>query len=130
MKFCFRDINSLIHKDFRHRTDISLIKRFQDTPLSWDDYQTMVTITHNLNMTSVAMPFDDFSVEKCAELGIQIIEIPTSNIIDWPLIKKIVTIKKPTLIATSNCSLLDLDDVVSFFCDRDIPLCINHCIAF
>jgi hypothetical protein len=49
MKFCFRDFNSLIHKDFRHRADISLIKRFQDTPLSWDDYQTMATVTHNLN---------------------------------------------------------------------------------
>jgi sialic acid synthase SpsE len=46
------------------------------------------------------------------------------------LIKKIATIKKPILIAASNCSLLDLDDVVSFFCDRDIPLCINHCIPF
>jgi N-acetylneuraminate synthase len=129
LKFQFRDVDRFIHKDFRNRTDIRYIKKTLDTQLSWADYQTMVTAVRNANMISMATPFDEVSVEKCVELGIQIIKIASSDIKDWFLIEKIATTKKPVIISTGGSSLRDLDDVVSFFANRNIPLAINHCVS-
>ena len=129
MKFQFRDVDSFIHKDFRHRTDIRYIKKTLDTQLSWADYQKMVTAVRNSSMISMATPFDEASVEKCVELGIQIIKIASSDIKDWFLIEKIATTKKPVIISTGGSSLRDLDDLVSFFFKRSIPLAINHCVS-
>ena len=129
MKFQFRDVDSFIHKDFRARTDIRYIKKTLDTQLSWADYQKMVTAVRNASMISMATPFDETSVEKCVELGIQIIKIASSDIKDWFLIEKIATTKKPVIISTGGSSLRDLDDIVSFFAKRNIPLAINHCVS-
>ena len=129
MKFQFRDVDSFIHKNFRHRTDIRYIKKTLDTQLSWADYQKMVTAVRNSSMISMATPFDEASVEKCVELGIQILKIASSDIKDWFLIEKIATTKKPVIISTGGSSLRDLDDLVSFFFKRSIPLAINHCVS-
>jgi N-acetylneuraminate synthase len=129
MKFQFRDVGRFIHKDFRHRTDIRYIKKTLDTELSWDDYQKMTQAVRNASMISMATPFDEVSVEKCVELGIQIIKIASSDIKDWFLIEKIATTGKPVIISTGGSSLRDLDDIVSFFGKRNIPLAINHCVS-
>ncbi len=129
MKFQFRDVDSFIHKDFRHRTDLRYIKKTLDTQLGWEDYQRMVTAVRNSSMISMATPFDETSVEKCTELGIQIIKIASSDIKDWFLIEKIAATKKPVIISTGGSSLRDLDDIVAFFAKRNIPLAINHCVS-
>jgi sialic acid synthase SpsE len=129
MKFQFRDVDSFIHKDFRNRTDIRYIKKTLDTQLTWPDYQQLVSAVRNSSMISMATPFDETSVEKCVELGIQIIKIASSDIKDWFLIEKIAATKKPVIISTGGSSLRDLDDVVSFFGKRNIPLAINHCVS-
>ncbi|HQT47700.1 MAG TPA: N-acetylneuraminate synthase family protein [Acidocella sp.] len=129
MKFQFRDVDSFIHKDFRHRTDIRYIKKTLDTQLNWADYQKMTAAVRSANMISMATPFDEVSVEKCVEFGIQIIKIASSDIKDWFLIEKIATTKKPVIISTGGSSLRDLDDIVSFFAKRNIPLAINHCVS-
>jgi sialic acid synthase SpsE len=129
MKFQFRDVDSFIHKDFRHRTDIRYIKKTLDTQVSWADYHKMVTAVRNSSMISMATPFDETAVEKCVEFGIQIIKIASSDIKDWFLIEKIATTKKPVIISTGGSSLRDLDDIVAFFGKRNIPLAINHCVS-
>ncbi len=129
MKFQFRDVDSFIHKDFRYRTDIRYIKKTLDTQLTWADYQKMTTAVRNSSMISMATPFDEASVEKCVEFGIQLIKIASSDIKDWFLIEKIATTQKPVIISTGGSSLRDLDDIVSFFAKRNIPLAINHCVS-
>lgn len=129
MKFQFRDVDSFIHKDFKSRTDIRYIKKTLDTQLSWAEYQQMVIAVRQSSMITMATPFDEMSVEKCVEFGIQIIKIASSDIKDWFLIEKIATTKKPVIISTGGSSLRDLDDLVSFFAKRNIPLAINHCVS-
>jgi N-acetylneuraminate synthase len=45
------------------------------------------------------------------------------------LIEKIAKTKKPVIVSTGGCSLKDLDDLVTFFQNRNIPLAINHCVS-
>ncbi len=129
IKLQIRDVDTFIHKDFRDRKDIRYIKKTIDTKLSFKDYETLVKAIRESGCVSMATPFDEKSVDSCVELGIEIIKIASSDINDWFLIEKIAQTKKPVIISTGGSSLKDIDDVVKFFENRNIPLAINHCIA-
>ncbi len=129
IKIQIRDVDNFIHRDFRGRSDIRYIKKTLDTQLSFDDYATLVKAIREANCISMATPFDEYSVDVCCKLGIQILKIASSDLNDWMLIEKIATAKKPVIVSTGGSSLKDIDDLVQFFDNRHIPLAINHCVS-
>lgn len=129
IKLQFRDVANFIHKDFRDREDIRYIKKTLDTKMSKRDYATLVETIRQNSCIPMATPFDEKSVGLCEELGIQIIKIASSDINDWVLIEAIAKTRKPVIVSTGGTSLKDIDDMVSFFEKRSIPLAINHCVS-
>lgn len=129
LKLQFRDVDHFIHRDFRERQDIRYIKKTLDTQMSTDDYGSLVNATRKAGCVTMATPFDEASVDLCAELGVQIVKIASSDGNDWVLIEKIATLRKPVMVSTGGCSMKDLDDLVTFFENRNTPLAINHCIS-
>ncbi len=129
IKFQFRDVDNFIHKDFRNRTDIRYIKKTMDTKMSLNDYAKLVDAVRKNGCLAMATPFDEKSVEHCTDLGIQIVKLASSDINDWPLIESIAKTKKPVIASTGGASQKDLDDLVTYFENRHIPLAINHCVS-
>jgi sialic acid synthase SpsE len=129
IKLQFRDIDSFIHKDFRDRTDIRYIKKTLDTRLSREELAMLTEAVRRAGCLRMATPFDDRSVELCVELGIEIIKVASSDVTDWPLLERIVKTRKPVMVSTGGTSLKDIDDMVTFFDNRNIPLAINHCVS-
>lgn len=129
IKVQLRDVDNFIHKDFLSRTDIRYIKKTLETKLPDSDFEALVTAIRKSGCIPMATPFDEKSVDLCAELGVQIIKIASSDMNDWFLIEKIATTRKPVIVSTGGISLKDLDDLVTFFGNRNIPLALNHCIS-
>lgn len=129
IKLQFRDVDNFIHKDFRDRTDIRYIKKTNDTRMTRDDYATMMEHIRKSGFIRMATPFDEKSVDLCVDLDCEIIKIASSDINDWVLIEKIATTKKPVIASTGGTSLKDMDDLVTFFGNRNIPLALNHCVS-
>lgn len=129
LKLQFRDVDSFIHADFRHRTDIRYIKKTLDTRLADEEFAALVKAIRSVSCIPMATPFDERSVDLCCELGIPIIKIASSDLNDWILLEKIAKIKKPVIVSTGGSSLKDLDDLVTFFQNRNIPLAVNHCVS-
>lgn len=129
IKLQFRDVDSFIHKDFVNRKDLRYVKKTLDTRLSDEDYATLVKAIRRAGFTATATPFDEHSVDLCVALGIPILKIASSDLNDWVLIEKIAKTKKPVVVSTGGSSLKDLDDMVTFFANRNIPLGINHCVS-
>lgn len=129
IKLQFRNVDSFIHKDFRDRQDIRYIKKTIDTQLTRDAYATLVEAVRRAGCVRMATPFDEASVDLCQELNIDIIKIASSDIADWVLLEKIAKTKKPVIFSTGGASLKDMDDMVTFFENRHIPLAINHCVS-
>jgi sialic acid synthase SpsE len=129
IKLQFRDVDHFIHKDFRERSDIRYIKKTLDTKLLKEDYTAMVQAIKQNSCIPAATPFDEASVDLCMELGIKIIKIASSDINDWILIEKIAKTKLPVIASTGGSSLKDIDDLVTFFENRNIPLALNHCVS-
>lgn len=129
IKLQLRDVGTFIHKDFRDRNDIRYIKKTMGTQLSEDDFVTLVKAVRMSGCIPMATPFDEHSVDLCVNLGIQILKIASSDSNDWVLIEKIAKTRKPVIVSTGGSSLKDMDDLVTFFENRNIPLAINHCVA-
>jgi sialic acid synthase SpsE len=129
IKLQFRDVDTFIHKDFRRRDDIRYIKKTLDTRLRPEDFATMVQAIREASCIPMATPFDESSVDFCCELGVAILKIASSDCNDWILIEKMARTKKPVIVSTGGSSLKDIDDLVTFFDNRHIPLAINHCVS-
>ena len=128
IKLQFRDVDNFVHKDFLD-SDIRYIRKTIATQMSDQDLGTIVDAVRKGGCITMSTPFDERSVDLCVELGIQIIKVASSDVNDWFLLEKIATTRKPVIVSTGGSSLKDLDDVVSFFDNRTIPLAINHCVA-
>lgn len=129
IKLQFRDVENFIHKDWRGNQDIRYIKKTMDTRLPKEDLARLVEATRKAGCLSIVTPFDEASVDLCSELGVQVLKIASSDINDWILIEKIAKTRKPVSFSTGGSSEKDIDDIVTFFGNRNIPLAINHCVS-
>jgi len=129
IKLQFRDVDHFIHNDFKGRDDIRYISKTMKTKMSYDDYAILVDAVKKSGCITMSTPFDEASVDMCVNLGVEIIKIASSDINDWVLIEKIATARKPVIVSTGGSSLKDIDDLVKFFDNRNIPLAINHCVS-
>ena len=129
IKLQFRDIDSFIHKDFRNRLDIYYIRRVTETKMSKEDYGTLVNAIKKFGCIPMATPFDEKSVDWCVEFEMPIIKVASADSNDWLLLEKIAKTKKPVIVSVGGLSLKDMDDMVTFFENRNIPMAINHCVA-
>jgi N-acetylneuraminate synthase len=129
IKLQFRDVESFVHKDFRDRSDIRYIRRITETKMSKADYETMVNAIRKYGCIPMSTPFDEKSVDWCVEFGMPIIKVASADSNDWLLLEKIAKTKKPVIVSVGGLSLKDMDDMVTFFENRNIPMAINHCVA-
>jgi sialic acid synthase SpsE len=119
IKFQLRDVDS----------DIRYIKKTLETQMPREHFVTLVDAIKKAGCIPMATPFDERSVEFCVELAVPIIKLASSDVNDWELIEKIAKTRKPVICSTGGTSLKDLDDLVTFFENRNLPLAINHCVS-
>lgn len=129
IKLQFRDVDNFVHQDFRTNSDIRYIKKTLDTKMSKEQYKTLINAIRESGCIPMSTPFDEASVDLCVELNLPLIKIASSDLNDWPLIEKIAKTKKPVIVSTGGASLKDMDDFVTFFQNRNIPIAINHCVS-
>lgn len=129
IKLQFRDVDEFIHPEFKGDQDNRYIKKTEQTKLSRNDFAVMVNKIRDMSCIPMSTPFDEKSVDLCIEFDMPIIKIASSDVNDWPLISKIASTRRPTIISSGGASEKDLDDIVTYFAKRDIPLAINHCVS-
>ena len=129
IKLQFRDVDSFIHPNYKGNQDSRYIKKTEATKLSKLDFTRLVEEIRNMACLPMATPFDEASVDLCIDFDMPIIKIASSDMNDWPLLEKIASTRRPAIASTGGASEKDLDDIVLFFENRNIPLAINHCIS-
>ena len=129
VKFQYRDLDTLIHPDYRDRMDIKYIKRFSETRLSEDEFLTLKAEVERCGFIPLCTPFDENSVDMVERHGFPMVKIASCSFNDWPLLERIAKTGKPVIASTAGAALEDIDNVVSFFEHRNIPLCLMHCVG-
>jgi len=129
VKFQYRDLDTLIHPDFRGRTDIKYIKRFSETRLSENDFLRLKEEVEKCGFIPLCTPFDEKSVDLVDRHGYGMIKIASCSFNDWPLLERVARSGKPVIASTAGAALEDIDNVTVFFQHRGIPLCLMHCVG-
>ena len=129
IKLQFRDVDNFIHCDHLNDAENRYIKKTLDTKMAKEEFATLLQAIKKGGCITMSTPFDEKSVDLCQELGVEIIKIASSDINDWVLIETIAKTKKPVIVSTGGSSQKDIDDLVTFFENRNIQLAINHCVS-
>jgi len=129
IKLQFRDIGSFIHPAHRERDDIRYLKKISATRLPWDSLEKLVDAVRDAGMVTMSTPFDEYSVDKCVEFGVEILKIASSDIRDRRLIEAMAATGKPVIASTGGSYLSDVDALVDLFNSRRIPFALNHCVS-
>lgn len=139
IKLQFRDVDSFIHKDFKKDGDgedlLNLPKRSRyiqktsKTKLTYDEFKELIEYIKQHDCIPMSTPFDEQSVDWCVQMNLPLIKIASSDINDWLLLKKIAQTKKPVIISTGGANDKQIDDVIKFFLNRNIPISVNHCVS-
>lgn len=129
IKFQFRDVDNFVHEEFKGNQDLRYIKKTEATKMSREQYAELANAVVKAGCIPMATPFDEASVELCDALDFPIIKIASSDINDWSLLEAIATTKRPVIASSGGASEKSLDDLVTFFENRNIPLALNHCVS-
>ena len=122
IKLQLRDVDTSSTRTSASATTSATSRRRSTPASSPRTSSAMVQAIREASCIPMATPFDESSVDFCCELGIPILKIASSDCNDWILIEKIAKTKKPVIVSTGGSSLKDIDDLVTFFANRHIPL--------
>jgi N-acetylneuraminate synthase len=129
VKLQFRDLDTFIHTDFKGRSDVAHLPRFESTKLEKAQFRQLTDAIRDNGLVPVATPFDEVSVGTCLDLGIQIIKVASCSAGDWPLLEAIAGARKPVIASTGGLSIFDIDNLVSFFHKRVPSFALMHCVS-
>lgn len=129
VKFQYRNLDTFIRPDYKGRTDVKNVKRFQETKLSESEFLALKQAVIEAGMHTMCTPFDEISARRVAEHGYDIIKVASCSIGDWPLLEAVAATKLPVIASTAGSTLENIDNVVRFFKHRRIPLALMHCVA-
>jgi sialic acid synthase SpsE/mannose-6-phosphate isomerase-like protein (cupin superfamily) len=128
-KLQYRQLDKFIHKDFKDRLDINYIKRFQETKLKESDFDSLIQCIKDNAYYAMVTAFDNESYGLIQKQPIDIIKIASCSFGDWPLLESASQFDLPIIASTAGARLETIDNVVSFFANRDRDLSLMHCVA-
>lgn len=129
VKLQYRELDSFIHPDYKGRTDVKHIPRFESTRLNLDQFNVLVDAIREEGMLAMSTPFDETGVDWCAGQGLDIIKIASCSALDWPLLTKAVSAHKPMIVSTGGKTLSDIDKIYNFLTHKGAVFAFLHCVA-
>ncbi len=129
VKLQYRNLDTFIHPDYKGRTDINHIPRFESTRLNYDQFTVLVESIKQNGLVSMSTPFDETGVDWCNAQGLDVIKVASCSATDWPLLEKVAKSGKPIIISTGGKSVSEIDKIYNFFVHRDCEFAFMHCIA-
>jgi len=128
-KLQYRDLDTFIRPDYKGRMDVKHVKRFEETRLSRSEQKELVAHMTNCGFLTMCTPFDNASVKLILEDGFDLIKVASCSFGDWPLLEDIAASGLPIVASTGGATTQTIDDVISFFQNRDLDFVIQHCVG-
>jgi sialic acid synthase SpsE/quercetin dioxygenase-like cupin family protein len=128
-KLQYRDLDTFIHPEFRDRTDLKHIRRFQETRLTPEAFQQLLARFEQRGFQKICSAFDERSVDLLEQHGCQWIKVASCSLGDWPLMERVAQSTLPIILSTAGSSWETLDRVVSFFEHRSRETTLLHCVG-
>jgi len=128
-KLQYRDLDTFIHPAKKGRDDIKYVKRFSETRLTNDQFLRLVDEMRVNGFIAMATPFDEASMDLIESQKLDIVKIASCSFTDWPLLERVVRSNLPIIASTAGATLENIDQVISFFKNRNKDFAILHCVG-
>lgn len=129
VKLQYRNLDTFIHPEYKGRTDVKHIPRFEGTRLTSNQFAELVHAIKEEGMIAMSTPFDEDGVEWCMDHGMDVIKIASCSAMDWPLLEAAAATKKPLIVSTGGKTIQDIDKMYNFFTHRKCEFAFLHCVA-
>lgn len=129
VKLQYRDLDTFIHPSVRDRDDVAHVPRFLGTRLSDAQFLALVRHMRDAGLVSVVTPFDERSVDRCLDHGVDILKVASCSATDWPLLERVAAAGLPIIASTGGLSLDGIDNLASFFSHRGARFALMHCVS-
>ncbi len=99
---------------------------FKRTSFNKKQWIELKKIAQSNNIKFLSSPFSLEAVDLLEEIGQEIYKIPSGEVTNFPLLKKIAELGKPVLLSSGMSNWAELDKAVSFFknkCDLTVMQC-------
>ncbi|MEE2655656.1 MAG: N-acetylneuraminate synthase family protein [Pseudomonadota bacterium] len=128
VKFQFRQLDTFIHRDYKG-SDLKFVKRFEETTLTKSQWDELISHGRENQFLLIITPFDELSVERALNYNVDILKIASCSLADWPLLESVSDAKKDVIFSTAGANLGSIDNMVSFFSNRNINTTLMHCVG-
>ena len=115
------------HTTPENETQFEMIKRLE---LGKNAHQTLINHCEKNGIQFLSSPFDQEGVDLLKTLGLTMFKIPSGEITNLPLLKKIGMLNKKTLLSTGMSTLNEIRDAVKILTDAGVQkkqITILHC---
>ena len=128
-KLQYRDLDSFIHPSKQGRMDIPYVKRFSETRLAPNQFDTLIAEMRQQGFYTMATPFDNASIRSIESQQLDIIKVASCSFSDWPLLEDIAKTDRPIIASSAGASIDEIDQVISFLAHRKKDFAILHCVG-
>ena len=132
VKFQKRDLKSLYRKESLENPNSEsqgfeiLLAELQEVELTKNDYMEIIDYCKKKKITFLCTPWDMPSVDFLEEFDIVAYKISSGDMTNFPLIKYISKTRKPMIISTGMSKIEEIEKMVSFVKEQNIPFVILH----
>ena len=132
VKFQKRNLKSLYRKESLENPNSEsqgfeiLLAELQEVELTKNDYMEIIDYCKKKKITFLCTPWDMPSVDFLEEFDIVAYKISSGDMTNFPLIKYISKTRKPMIISTGMSKIEEIEKMVSFVKEQNIPFVILH----
>ena len=93
---------------------------YKDAYTPWEWHPQLLDVASKIGIILFSTPFDATAVDFLEDLEMPAYKISSTEVIDIPLIRKVVKTKKPIIVSTGNATIDQIDEVIECFRHEDV----------
>ncbi len=111
--------------DGDEESQLEMIKKLH---LTFEEHRLLCRYCEEIGIKYLSTPFDIESAVFLYELGMPIFKIPSGELTNLPLLRKIASFKKPVIMSTGMCELSEISPSVEVLMGGGVPsVTVLHC---
>ncbi len=108
----------------------SQLEMLQKLELTYDDFQHIRTRCIEQHIEFISTPFDIESAEFLNSIGVHTFKIGSGDLTNYPLLKKVASYNKKTILSTGMSSMYEVEKSVKYLKDNGCnDLILLHCVS-
>lgn len=106
-----------------------LLPILKQVELSDDEFRQIKSYCDQRGIRFMCTPWDEASVDFLESLGVELYKVASADLINLPLIDKIVSTGKPLILSTGMATLEEIGCTVDFLKEREADFALLHCVS-